>query len=191
MLVVPEIFRSFNFLGVDPGSMECGVSIYNIRDYKIASVEALTLVTDKVCLRPSLSDEYHSDRQLRLEKLCLAFRQILETHMPVLVACESPFFNPSRPGAFGSLTEVMTLLRMTTIGFSPVVRFVVFAPQEVKQTFKRSGQKGKIVMKEALAENQDLMSKLIVPFELLDEHSVDAIAVGYTWWINQLNGSHS
>ncbi len=184
MLIIPEIFRNYSFLGIDPGLTQCGISIFNIDDSALSSIDALTIESAKVSIQPDLCLDYHTERQIKMNKLCAAYRQILIQTRPVLVCCESPFYNPRMPAAFGSLTETVTALRLETNHYSPNVSFITYAPQEVKQSFKRSGKVGKDVMKDALTNDPFLRQRLLPPFESLDEHAIDSIAVGYTMYLN-------
>ena len=181
MLAIPESYNGFSILSIDPGLSECGVARFEFADGKISSILPLTFVNSRIRFESGFTHEAHSDREDRVQKLKLAYRSVLEQARPSLICCESPFYNPRMPSAFGSLTEVVSLLRSETFEFNPHIPFLTYSPQEVKQTFKQSGKLGKLVMKEALAEDTFLMSKLLLPIENLDEHAVDAIAVGYTW----------
>lgn len=185
MLKPTDVFYNYSFIGIDPGLTQCGIAIFNINQGQLASIDALTLINNKIALRSPFNEEFHSDREIRSNKLQLAFQSILEHSNPILICCESPFYNPSSPSAFGSLTDTVSMLRITTNQFNTSIPFVCYSPQEVKQTFRRAGKLGKQTMKEALQEDVHLCSKLITPVQYLDEHSIDAVAVGMTYLLMQ------
>lgn len=184
MLVPTDVFNSYSWIGIDPGLTKCGISIFKIDKGQLVSIDALTLVNNKIILESEYQLEYHTERQIRMNKLCLAYAGILAQVNPILVCCESPFYNPKMPGAFGSLTETCTALRFKTNEFNPIIPFIFYSPQEVKHSFRVSGKLGKLIMREALAENKELSSKLTTPIDLLDEHAIDAIAVGFSYIFN-------
>jgi len=183
MIVPPEYFRNYSWIGIDPGLATCGISVFRVFDNRLQSIEAFTLINNKIRFESEYQEEFQSERNAKMHRLCLAFRSVLYSVNPILICCESPFYNPKMPSAFGSLTETVTALRMETNQYNINIPFICYSPQQVKQTFKRSGQTGKLVMREALAQDNNLRSKLITPVETLDEHAVDAIAVGQTYAI--------
>lgn len=183
MLVPSDVYRRYSWISIDPGVSTCGFTIFTADDTGIISIEPFTITNARIGIQPDFPEEAHTDRQIRIRKLCLVFLNVLNSVNPVVVVSESPFYNPRMPNAFGSLTELVAAFRLTLSEFSVNIPFLVYAPQQVKQSFKRSGQVGKLVMKEALANLPYLTSKLTVPIEVLDEHSIDSVAVGYTWWL--------
>lgn len=186
MLILPEHYRVFNWLGIDPGLTNCGVASFTATPQRIESLDATTIQNHRIGFCPELSDNVHTERITRLNALGLVIRAILQEQRPSLVCCESPFYNPRMPGAYGSLVETITMIRMEIHRYHPGVPFLLYSPQEVKQSFKRSGQIGKLVMREALETLHELREHIRTPLEYLDEHAIDAIAVGYTGWLHQL-----
>lgn len=185
---VPEYFRQFNVIAIDPGLSQCGIAVFSMVEDQLASIHPFTIVNSQIRYESDLPIEYHTERNQRINLLCQTFRQVLQQYNPILIVCESPFFNPTRPTAFGSLTETLAVLRYETFLYNSIIPFITFSPQEVKQTFKQSGKIGKLVMKDALQARTDIVTKLITPVELLDEHSIDAIAVGCTWLDRRADG---
>lgn len=182
MLTIPEIFYRYTWIGIDPGLASCGIAVFTAERDRIVRIDAVTLENRRLLQESELPLSIHGERPLAIGRLREAFHEILCLYQPVAVCCESPFYNPTRPSAFGSLTEIIASLRLTVYHYSSIIPFHLYAPQEVKQTFKRAGQLGKTVMLDALRENQELVPCLTSPLHLLDEHAIDAIAVGYTGW---------
>ena len=189
MLIRTEKFKNFSVIGIDPGLTQCGIASLCVNEGQLVSIDALTLINNKIALKSPFQPEYRTDREIRSDKLRLAFESILHQVQPILVCCESPFYNPSSPSAYGSLTDTVSILRLSTQTYCPDVSFVSYAPQEVKQTFKRAGKLGKETMREALKQDTKLCSLVTCSIDLLDEHSIDAIAVGYRWFLNQADYS--
>lgn len=187
-LEAPSGFYNFNWIGVDPGLTNCGTAVYRILGREVNAIEPRTIVNNKVKLPSHFTDGLLGDRRLRLDRLYQAFAQLVRYENPVLVACESPFYNSASPNAYGSLMETVGVLRMATESVSPDIPFVMYAPHEVKKAFGAQSKKGKEPMREALESKPELLRLMDTPVELLDEHSIDAVAVGYTWIMNQPGG---
>ena len=183
MLVLPPVYTRYSWISIDPGLSTCGFAIFTANEHGIESIEPFTITNSRIGFSSDYPEEHHLGRSIRIHLLCLVLLRVLQRINPIAIVSESPFYNPRMPGAFGSLTELVAALRLTVASYNVYIPFIAYAPQEVKQSFKRSGQIGKVVMKEALEQNDFLCSKLTAPLETLDEHSIDAIAVGYTWWL--------
>lgn len=175
----------FRLLGIDPGSTAMGLALFDLdlKNQKIVGIQAWTIKTDKLKNDTGLPEELYADRQIRLHKLYLAMKRLLTQEHVNHVAYEGPFMNRLQPSAYGPLVALMTMVHLAVMETASGMGFSVFQPQQVKKSFGVAGKKGKEVMLEALSLNDDLMSAMAFSNCLLnelDEHSVDAIAAGYT-----------
>jgi Holliday junction resolvasome RuvABC endonuclease subunit len=181
VIVIPDVFRNYNCLGIDPGLGACGFSAFGVEEFRVAWINAFTVFSEKVAMDSELDEEVHSDRAIRLDRLRQAYLQILHVFNPIAVTCEAPFFNRRFPGAYGPLVEVVSMLRQATYEFNSNIPFIVYAPMTVKQSFKTTKDTSKEAMLQALSQNYpQIVSKLVVPLELMDQHAIDATAVCYT-----------
>jgi Holliday junction resolvasome RuvABC endonuclease subunit len=174
-------------MSLDPGLSNTGVATFDI-DFttgKILRIEAFTLTNNKLADDTGLDDEIHQERAIKLMKLKQALQFVLENTTPVDVACEAPFYNPLMPMAYGVLVEVVSHLFHAVVEFNPNIQFTQYPPMTVKKSVgakaaKKDTEKGKNMVKEALLQIPEIMSVLVTDIELLSEHAIDAIAVGYT-----------
>ena len=182
-IIVPEGFSNYKMLSIDPGLNNTGIAIFEI-DYNtkiINSIEAYTILTNKLYNNTGLDEEFFTERKIKLYKLKRAIQEILILKNPCIVACESPFFNPMRPMAYGALLEVLSIIHSSIIEYNSNIPFISVEPLLVKKIIGAGMMKGKLDVKEAVKNNKSIISKLRNNIELLDEHSIDAIAVGYTF----------
>lgn len=186
-LYVPDHLRTYRMMSIDPGLSNTGVATFDI-DFatgKILSIEAFTLTNNKLVDETGMDDEVHMERAIKLMKLKQALQYVLMHTAPVDVACEAPFYNPLMPMAYGVLVEVVNNLFSAVLEYNANIRFTQYPPMTVKKAVgakaaKKDTEKGKNMVKEALLQIPEIMTVLVTDIELLSEHAIDAIAVGYT-----------
>lgn len=177
-------------LSIDPGLNNVGVAIYRMQvhpTFEINKIEAFTLSAPKLVDDCGLDDEDYSERTIKRHVIISHFKKILSEYCPDVVTSESPFFNPKMPNSFAVLTEVIASLFDQVILFNPRCVFSVIPPKLVKKTFGIAGKIGKDVVKEAVSRVPAVMDVLVNDISRLDEHSVDAVAVGYSWIVEKTN----
>lgn len=179
----PETHRVFTALFLDPGLNNTGVSVYRIDQYegKVLSIEAGTLSAVRLIDDSGVDDEFHEERIIKRLQMGSALRVWLESYAPDIVVTESPFFDRKKPGSFQILSEVLTTLYDEVLRYNRMVRFQKLAPQAVKKSLGVAGIKGKEIVKEAVEKTALIMEHFPNGIDHLDEHGIDATAVGYAW----------
>ena len=183
MLFTPEHYNCYKLLAIDPGVNNCGLAVFDI-DYKtnkIMSVDANTVISAKLNDTTSLYEDLYSERTIKLYKLMNRISEVVDNVNPAIVVCESPFYNRLRPMAYGSLLEVLNSIHSVVINYNNNIPFFTVEPLLVKKTVGAGMQTGKLDVKESIGRIETIMSNLIPDLDGLDEHSVDAMAVGYTY----------
>lgn len=181
MLTTPHQGRDFTVIGIDPGTTALGVShlTYNpsLKKPKYTVVEAFTLKArnqhpDYVGLA-----YYHGELQSRLQQLKDQLIPVLLETRPHAVVCESPYLGRFAQ-SFAALVECLYVVRQAVIQYDIHVPFVLVDPTTAKRavgvTIKRKLTKDHVT--QALRKRKDL--EWGIPLSDLDEHSVDATAVG-------------
>ena len=177
--------QTATIVGIDPGSESLGVSqlTFSIVDGSLISINAITYVGSKM-ERPEYLIEIHGERLTRIkaheDNLYYVFLQTL----PYMVACESPFINMRRPQAYGALTEVVSAVRNALYRFDPYMQLYMVEPSLVKRAVDAKGNADKDAVRLALSKNEKIMSVLACDLSILDEHSIDAIAVAYAKYLS-------
>lgn len=183
MLYIPEqTVKSTVIVGIDPGSENLGFATieFDFATYEIVATKAITYVGSKLMSKNTWLTEHHGERVGRIACLKEIVIERLQELDPILVVCESPFYNPRRPGAYGVLVEVMLALKEATREYDPWRVLNMIDPPTVKKSVGAKGNAGKEDVLQAVLNLPGLNYQGNVPLSDLDEHSIDAIAVAYS-----------
>lgn len=183
MLYIPEqSLKSTTIVGFDPGSENLGFATieFDFATYQIIATTAVTYVGSKLMNKNSWLIEHHGERVARIASLKEMVKERLSEIDPILVVCESPFYNPRRPSAYGVLIEVMLALTEATREYDPWRVMCMIDPPTVKKAVGAKGNADKDAVKKAVIELPGLNYKGNTALIDLDEHSIDAIAVAYS-----------
>lgn len=180
-IILPSSYNRFTIIGIDPGVNNFGISIYNMNNNEIIDINAFTLINAKIKDLSGLNEETNSDRIIKIRKIQEHFKNILYTVNPILVVCESPFYNPSMPNAYASLVQIIEAIQLTCIEFNNNIIFTLIEPLLMKKTIGAGMMTGKIDVKLSVTNTKNIMEKLLVDINILDEHSIDAIAITYSY----------
>lgn len=174
----------YRFLSLDPGSVTTGMAISVATKEKMIVQDAYTLHLDRLAaLEPVRLD---LDRTQRLAVLTKAVERYATAWQPSAVFCESPFLQ-GKVNTFATLTEALVYIQHGVWAYNPRITIGKMDPATVKKSVGVSGKsKDKEDMRRALYKVADL--ETLIPYDTLDEHSIDAIAVGYYFYRNRLKG---
>jgi Holliday junction resolvasome RuvABC endonuclease subunit len=190
MLSFPGTDTTIKIISIDPGTTKLGVCFMTIdmKTRTIVETIAMTVIAKPQKLDKSIIIRYN-ERMAKIMFLTKTFSNWLYTIRPVTVVSEGPFFNRKFPGAYGPLVELINSLKLATIDYSELVDFNVYEPSLVKKGVGALGNSGKDGVKLRVLDLNDLNYKGIVKLAELDEHSIDAIAVGYTHFTKVYKGT--
>lgn len=172
---------NFTELFLDPGLDHLGVAIFFYEYDIVKSISAFTIHTKSYYLPLDIDVTEHGHRRERMLALADAIRKLIKLYNPATICTETPFFNRLSPFSFASLSELLGYIRATAFNIDPHIAFKGLAPQAIKQELGASGIKGKDIIKEKLCALPDLMDKLTVDMDKLDDNGIDAIAIGYAY----------
>jgi Holliday junction resolvasome RuvABC endonuclease subunit len=185
MLVIDDKYKHFRLVSIDPGLNNIGVAVFDIEldkdGFKMRRISAQTLkegnVVDDICYDSEIDEE----RSYKRARMVSALMKVIRTADPSMVICESPFFDRTKPSSFAVLVEVMMAIQDSVHMYNSRIRFSIFAPQLVKKTLGVAGIKGKEIVREAMEKQTALLNVLVEELASLDEHAIDAMAIGYTF----------
>lgn len=183
MLKAPEDYSIIRILSIDPGLNNTGISIitFDYHNRVILSIETFLLQVEKLSPINWIDTDTHSERALKLMRMREAFHRILVNFNPCLVVSESAFYNPKFPQAYAALIEVINTFRTCLLDYNYNIGFYTIAPTVIKTTIKANKFKGKDPIKDAVKLIPEIMDVLVDDIETLDQHSIDSIAIGYTF----------
>lgn len=174
-------------VGIDPGSTTLGFSIleYNLRSFKIVRTCAYTFNANKMRL-DALDIANHSERYARIYELMDALYDAFLTIRPNFVISESPFMAMRRPQAYGALVEVVFAIRSALRKYDPTMTLDLIDPPSAKNAVGAAGNAKKEQVQAALKKLLSILNfdeaHSAAPFDKLDEHSVDSLAIAYSRW---------
>jgi Holliday junction resolvasome RuvABC endonuclease subunit len=178
MLVMPPQATPLRVLGIDPGTTTLGVAAlyWDIDNNKIHVDSAFTLQANDRLLGYQAITEVHGSRISRFYQQADELNAIFHNIRPHAVIAEAPYMGRFAQ-SFGALTECVLNIRQTLFNYDSSMPLLQVDPTTVKKTV--GVHKGKMSDKEdvrrALRERTDISWG--VDLELLDEHSVDAVAI--------------
>lgn len=179
MLKMPATTEPFKILSLDPGSSHLGVSI--VLDY----LDGTDLVIDDsftVHLKdnnPLYSEfgDLHGNRVVRLMQLGDAVLDLLRTHKPHAIIVEANYLGRFAT-AFAALVECVAMVRSAVYTYDPFMPLYQVDPSTAKINIGIERVKGtdKEDVRKAIRKRTRI--KWNVNLDELDEHAVDACAIG-------------
>lgn len=185
--VIPNDYHRIRMVAIDPGLINCGIAIFNL-NYSLKCVERIegfTLTNDRLFNFAGLSEDNWTDRIIKLQKLRHALSIVMYNSAPSIVVCESPFFNRLRPSAFEPLVEVMTVIKQAVLDFNMNIMLDTLEPRVIKKAIGADAMDGKEAVREAVRRTEPITNVLVNPIDSLDQHAIDAVAIGYTYLIKE------
>lgn len=174
------------FISIDPGS-NLGLSVNEINPDTGEFKVIYTKTTDTELyahhyFRETLIPNFGM-RYAKSEAVYQIVRHLIESWGVHLVVCESPYMGKF-PQAFMSLVECIQSIRRAAADHSVELKFRMIDPSTIKKANGVKGNKGdKNLMR--VAGKRYLSEEIL---DKLDEHAIDASAIGYAWykifWLN-------
>jgi Holliday junction resolvasome RuvABC endonuclease subunit len=170
-------------LSIDPGTIRLGFSIIklSIKDLEIVEAFAWTIEATRLEFYKEDVVLVHGEKFARIIAIKKMFKYVLEFYRPLSVVCESPFFNMTRPSAAGPLYELLATIEQTVFEWDDQKPLYKVEPKTVKKAVGASANAKKDEVRVAVSKVPELQCACL---DFLDEHAIDAIAVGYAY-INQ------
>lgn len=194
MFNLPDDRTPLRIAGIDPGSNTLGVSIIDVEidaPHRATIIDARTFVGAQMLGPYRELAEVYGDRFARLRALEFSLLDYFHEMMPHSIISESPYM--SRFAAtYAALTECMTSIRRAVAGYNSRLPLITIDPASVKVGVKVSGKSGdKELMRQAVlgltdpshpanAHGLRLENPYQLPLHLLDEHSIDSLAVAFS-----------
>ncbi|MNF35468.1 Crossover junction endodeoxyribonuclease RuvC [compost metagenome] len=179
MFTLPESNEPLRVLSIDPGSYNTGIAHWHwdIGTLPYDMVNAYTLKFPDSDKRYNKIREMGTDRIARLYHLDDSLGDILEEFRPHMVICESNY-KGRFADAYATLVECVAVIRNVLYRYDPTMPLLMVDPMSAKKAAGVVGKfKDKMDVTRALKKRTDIVWG--VDIDTLDEHSVDAVAIGY------------
>ena len=172
-------------LSIDPGLNNCGLAISDIGDrYKVLETHNIKNSRKFNEVEKTL-EAFYNARVVKIAFIESTIRGFLEKYKDIdEVAIEAPFYHASTPMAYSSLLEVISAIKYKIL-IPMGLKITMVEPLLVKKMFitdkLTKGMNGKQYMKEFL-KKRVIAGDIVYEgdIELLTEHEIDAIGVGFT-----------
>ena len=169
-------------MSFDPGTNHLGIAVFNVIPETGVLILKHAWTTDIAKLAedryPGLA-AYHGIRMAKLQAIEDVIAKAVESWMPTTLISESPYMGRF-PQAFGALVECLYVIRSMILRWDYGVVLHTIDPASVKQAVGVSGRSGdKSLMAAAIQKHPTRLDLSSVDLTRLDEHAIDAIAVGY------------
>lgn len=176
-------------LSIDPGGTTMGIALseYDNDTDSFKVIHSTTFNFAKMLrLYPHIELVYGDifGKTILLE---LTINRLLKEWCPNYVVCESGYMGKFVT-TFASLTKCLTIVRLAVYKYDSEMILHTLDPATVKVKMAVSGQSGdKDLMRNALIRNKNIIFSDDVDVLKLDEHSVDAICIGFAF-VNKFKG---
>lgn len=174
----------YRLLAIDPGTSMLGISVLecDFATQAITLIYATTIDADRACRTYALTQSIHGYRFARLHALKESLLYIMQDFGIHGVVSECPYMGRF-PQAFAALTECLSSIRMAVQLYDELLPLHEIDPATVKMNVNVSGKSGdKELMRRAVSElvaSGRICNYGSVAVLQLDEHAIDAMAVGY------------
>lgn len=183
--------ESFFIVGIDPGSTTMGVAALEVRikDKALLRIDSFTIDANKPCGgRPvqAWKEEFYPPRAVRMDEIKIRLTNTFNHYQPLQIACESPFYNPRNPNAYGVLVEVVKVVEETVKAWSawrPLYRIESTAAKKAINPSNKAEhdrlkliKDSKVRIKEAVRIYPELS---FLNLDSMSEHAIDAAVVGF------------
>ncbi len=177
--------NNISILSIDPGTNHLGIAVINIdaKEMTITSSHAQSYSANRSGVLDKDIADIHGEKLARLMAQKENLKRVLREVRPFTVACEAPFYFHKRPGAFAPLVEVSLMIRLAVYEYNSEIKLYTYDPSSVKKAVGAMGNSDKQAVKNKVLNLKEIKCPK-QELELLDEHSVDALAVGYCHYMN-------
>ena len=181
MLRIPDGYGdTFKIVSLDPASdsLGCAVLTVDAVSFEIVSTEATTFRGSKLARQLEWVLQLHGERIARIAAHEKNLLRIFKELQPFDIVSEAPFMGRF-PAAYGALVEVICAIRRAVACYDQWKELNLIDPPTVKLSVGAEVRGGKDSVRNAILGMADKIRYAgTVPLEMLDEHSIDAIAVG-------------
>lgn len=181
MIVLPGGYRPYRILAIDPGTNTLGTAILDMDLVtKRVSLEfAQTFKGDKMARRLEHVSSVYGDREAKLQAHTDNLFRLMVDYGPTAIISESPYMR-KLPQAYAALVECLGAIRRAIQHYDPTICLELVDPPTVKKAVGAPGKGGdKSLVKQGVKAQVALENPHGIDLDRLDEHSIDAIAVGF------------
>lgn len=171
----------FRVIGIDPGTDTLGVSVLdaNLSTNEISLKSSQTFKGSIMCKEYPWIIQTHGEKVARLKSHEDNLYNLFCQYRPHEVVSEAPYMGRF-PAAYAALVECLNAIRAALMRYDAHMPLYTVDPATVKHTVGVSGKSGdKELMHKAITNLTTISNPGHINLQMLDEHSIDSIAVAY------------
>jgi len=167
--------NTYKIISIDPGN-NIGVSIYELTadTHSVVSIETKTIVLNNYAGAIVLEDRL-LEKLIHINKVC---NELYNTHSPLALVVESAFLNSKFPKAVMQLSQYIATIELVFKQNNQLIKIFRYPPKLVKARIANNGNADKNMMLASVNKIEEITKK--VNTNLLTEHEIDSLAIGYT-----------
>jgi len=184
MLGAYDDLAPLRIIGIDPGTDTLGVSVLDVclATNRILLQQSSTFSGNQMARNYRWLSDVHGDKVARLKAHEDNLTDLFHQLRPHEIISEMPYMGKF-PAAFAALVECMNAIRNAVIRYDERMPLVTVDPPTVKNTLGVNGKSGdKTLMQRGILQlvaSGRIENPTGMDVTLLDEHSIDSIAVAY------------
>ena len=181
MLIMPDQPPIYRIFAIDPGTDTLGTAVLDVDLLRgtISLIHAETFQGSRMCRGLVGTIETHGERAAKLEAHRQQLFSMIHYFAPASVICESPYMGRF-PQAYRALVECLLAIRDAVSGYDIAMSLDTVDPPTAKKAVGAPGKGGgKGAVRDAVLKLKSLQNRSGLDLKALDEHSIDAIAVGF------------
>lgn len=170
-------------MSVDPGTNALGLSIheFNLTHGTMVVLDAYTVNVPRVMnLYCSDSLFYHDERVAKLGAVEYAVANYARAWEIERAVSESPYMGKF-PAAYAALVSCINAIRSGCSNYDPTLYLDIIDPATIKKQLGVPGNSGDKSLITKAIEKSETIDTSLIDLSILDEHSVDSIAVGHAY----------
>lgn len=168
--------NNIKIIAIDPGTHFTGLCYLTVNN-NIISIEHVETIEALLLDDNTLSNYLHGSTWTRIINLSNYISSFAQKINPDYFCSEKNYISLNVHSGL-TIGELITAVRTQVYLFNPYIRFEIFEASSVKKNIGVKGTSGdKEDVKNAIL-NLNLQNNSNIDLNLLDEHSIDAIAVG-------------
>lgn len=183
MLVVPTEANKIRLLSIDPGTTTTGMAFFelDLTNLHVQLVDALTIKANTTKGKYRHLSLIQNDRLARITFIADVFQQYLIQFQPMMVITETAHMG-KYTDAFEGLIHCISVLEYVLMHYSSSIPLEGVDATSVKKNLNAilRGEESKNSVREKILElYQNRHFTTFVDIYSLDEHAIDAVAVGW------------
>lgn len=170
-------------MSVDPGTNALGLSAheFNLTHGTMTVLDAYTVNVPRVTnLYCSDTLFYHDERVAKLKAIEMSISNYARAWEIENAVSEAPYMGKF-PAAYSALVSCINAIRSGCSFYDATIYLQVIDPATVKKQLGVPGNSGDKSLVIKAIEKSDIIDTSLIDLSKLDEHSIDAIAVGHAY----------